>query len=141
MMASRIRSHPLTSFAAPATTVDTSITAVDATRWHGGTSGGCRSAGTMAAVTFTIVTHMLLVLLLQLKAGAWSCSSIGRWLAGEIVAGHSVVVHEPGHVVLDSGPGLRISVTELLQNQLVSQGPGYAKPDEDEQALCIAQNL
>jgi hypothetical protein len=38
-------------------------------------------------------------------------------------------------VVLELGPGLGVSVTELLQDQLLGKGPGHSKPVEGQRSF------
>ncbi len=42
-------------------------------------------------------------------------------------------------MVLELGPGLGVSVTELLQDQLLGKGPGHSKPIEGQKSFtkCI----
>jgi hypothetical protein len=44
-------------------------------------------------------------------------------------------------VVLELGPGLGVSVTELLQDQLLGKGPGHSKPVEGQKSFtkCVQE--
>ena len=75
--------------------------------------GSSSSAGAQTAATAATPSHWQLLLLLLLVSVASCCC---------------VVVHESGHVLLEAGPGLGVPVAELLQDQLVGQGPGHPKP-------------
>ncbi len=69
--------------------------------------------------------------MLLLQAGA----ERSRCVAAVARCSAVVVVHEPGHVVLELGPGLGVSVTELLQDQLLGKGPGHSKPVEGQKSF------
>jgi hypothetical protein len=43
-------------------------------------------------------------------------------------------------VVLELGPGLGVSVTELLQDQLLGKGPGHSKPVEGQKSFTNELN-
>ncbi len=44
-------------------------------------------------------------------------------------------------MVLELGPGLGVSVTELLQDQLLGKGPGHSKPVEGQKSFtkCVQE--
>ncbi len=44
-------------------------------------------------------------------------------------------------MVLKLGPGLGVSVTELLQDQLLGKGPGHSKPVEGQKSFTIALKI